>query len=235
MPKPAAPDPRAWAATYTRLGEVDISELNQIVRDYAYIELQVSGKKARRSLVGKIAAAAMHVLAIVGICGPLIAAGIFVSGGGTRKLSEDFSPGFEIPCIYLGSVLGCVAILYFFVPWIRTSHRQWDRGVLGVGVFLAGSAVALLVLIYLSDSDVYPRWLVVGPVWLLLVMAIGSIVGLFVFKYDTKPPVVDLDQLTQEETAALVECRRKALVSLRSRSKVSYADFDAYNNAPLRG
>jgi hypothetical protein len=234
MPKPAAPDPRAWAATYTRLGDVEISELNQIVRDYAYIELQVSRRKASRSLIGKVAAGAMHVLAIVGICGPLIAAGIFVSGGGTRKLSEDFSPGFEIPCIYLGSVLGCVAILYFFVPWIRTSHRQWDRGVLGVGVFLAGSAVVLIALLYMSDSDTYPRWPLVGPVWLLLVMAIGSIVGLFIFKYDTKPPLVNLDELTPEETAALVECRRKALVSLRSRSKVSYADFDSYNSAPLQ-
>lgn len=235
MPKPAAPEPRAWAATYTRLGEVDISELNQIVRDYAYIELQVADRKARRSPIGKVAARAMHVLAILGICGPLIAAGIFFSGGGTRKLSEDFSAGFEIPFIYFGSVLGCVAILYFFVPWIRTSHRQWDRGVLGVGVFLAGSAAALLCLIYLSDSEVYPRWPLVVPVWLLLVLAIGSIVGLFMFKYDTKPPAVDLDQLTPEETAALMECRRKALVSLRSRSKVSYADFDAFNGAPLRG
>lgn len=234
MPKAAAPDPRAWAATYTRLGDVDISELNQIVRDYAYIELQVSGRKARRSFIGKFAAVVMHVLAIAGICGPGVAAGIFASGGGARKLSEDFSPGLEVPVIYLGSVLGCVAILYFFVPWIRTSHRQWDRGVLGVGVFLAVSAVVLLALIYASDPDVYPRLPLTAPVWLLLVMAIGSIAALFRFKYDTKPPVVDIDKLTAEETALLMECRRKALVSLRSRSKVSYADFDAYNSAPLR-
>lgn len=234
MPKAAAPDPRAWAASTTRLGEVDISELNQIVRDYAYIELQVSGRMARRPLIARIVVRLIHVLAVVGICGPLIAAGIFASGGGARKLSEDFSPGFEIPCIYVGSVLGCVAILYFFVPWIRTSHRQWDRGVLGVGMFLGGSAVILLVLIYLSDTEVYPRWPLVVPVWLLLLMAIGSIVALFKFRYDTKPPSVDLDKLTPEETELLIECRRKALVSLRSRSKIAYADFDAYNNAPLR-
>lgn len=234
MPKAAAPDPRAWAATYTRLGEVDISELNQVVLDYAYIELQVSGRKARRSAIGRIAARMMHVLAIVGICGPGIAAGIFASGGGARKLSEDFSPGFEVPCIYLGSVLGCVAILYFFVPWIRTSHRQWDRGVLGVGVFLTGSAVVLLALIYASDSGVYPRWPLTLPVWVLLLMALGSVVALFMFKYDTKPPAVDFDNLTAEETELLLECRRKALVSLRSRSKVSYSDFDTYNSAPLR-
>jgi hypothetical protein len=233
MLKAAAPDPRAWAATYTGLGKVDISEVNQVVRDYAYIELQASARKARRSIVGRIAARVMHVLAIAGICGPGIAAGVFASGGRVPETSEDLSLGFELSCIYLGSILGCVAILDFLVPWLRTSHRQWDRGILGVGVFLAGSAVVLLALIYSTDSGPYPRWMLIVPVWFLLVMALGSIVALFIFKYDSKPPAVDLDNLTAEETEVLMECRRKALVSLRSRSKVSYSDVDEYSSAAL--
>jgi hypothetical protein len=93
--------------------------------------------------------------------------------------------------------------------------------------------VLLLVLILMSDPAAYLRVpLVIAPM-LLLVFGIAVIVAEFQLYSREKPPTVDVNALTSEELDVLLALRRQALTTLRSRSIVSYDEFDALDRSPL--
>lgn len=233
MPKAAAIDPGNWATVHSNFDRFDINELNRVVLDYAQIELESAERKRRRSGAANLAAKLMYWVALVGLAGPLFSVAIFASGGGARKLSEDFSPGFEVPCVYIGCALGFLALLYHFVPWVRSTHRQWDRSLFGFSVFVLVSTVLLLVLILMSDAAAYPRVPLVMAPLLLLAFGIALIVAEFRLYSREKPPAVDVNALTSDEVDVLLALRRQALTTLRSRSIVSYDEFDALDRSPL--
>ena len=53
MPKAAAIRPNEWATIHVGMGSFDIGELNRVVLDYGYIELQPAKRWARRTPLGK--------------------------------------------------------------------------------------------------------------------------------------------------------------------------------------
>jgi hypothetical protein len=175
----------------------------------------------------------MFWVAALGLCGPLFAVGIFVSGGGYRKFSEDFSAGFEVQCIYVGSILGCIAVLYFLLPWLRTPYRQWSRALFAAAIAVAVTTVILLGVIYTSSSEIYPRWPMVVPVWLALALSVGALVTEFRSYSKTKPPAVDVDGLSTEDLEVLRKSRREGLKSLRSRGVIPYVGFRDLDESPL--
>lgn len=72
-----------------------------------------------------------------------------------------------------------------------------------------------------------------APCSLLLIVAIGAIVGDYRFRSNAKPPTVDLKMLPPDEIDVLLTARRKALTCLRARGVVSYRDFTGFDNTPL--
>jgi hypothetical protein len=233
MPKAAAPSPSTWATVHGNFEKFDINELNRVVLDYAQVELEAAARKRQRSGLMKVGARLMFWVALIGLGGPLIAVGIFVSGGGVTKFSEDFSAGVEVSFIYIGCALGVVALLYFLVPWLQESHRQWNRNLVGFSVILLVSTVLLLVLIFISDPEIYPRFpLLVAPL-VLLALEIVVLVAAFRLYSKEKPPAVDVRSLTSVDLDVLLASRRRALTTLRARSIVSYDEFDELDRTPL--
>ncbi|OIJ25375.1 hypothetical protein [Nocardioides luteus] len=233
MPKAAAPSPSTWATVHGNFKKFDINELNRVVLDYAQVELEAAARKRQRSGLTKVGAGLIFWVALIGLCGPLIAAGVFLSGGGLTKFSEDFSAGVEVPFIYIGCALGAVSILYFLVPWLQESHRQWNRNLVGFSVILLISTVLLLVLILVSDPEAYPRFpLLLAPV-VLLVLEIVALVAAFRLYSKEKPPAVDVTTLSSDDLEVLLASRHRALTTLRARSIVSYDEFDELDRTPL--
>lgn len=233
MPKAAALRPVEWATTHSTWETFDIDELNRVVRDHAFIDLATADRQRSRPPLARIGAKAMYWIAAFGIIGPGAAIGLILSGGGRYKFSEDFSVEFETLSVQVASVLAIAALLYLFVPWVRTPYRQWDRSVVGVTVVLLLLTAGLLAVLYVNDDDEFRHWSVVGPQWVVVLMAIAVIVGVYRLHHDSMPPAVELDSLTPAEIQVLRESRREALVRLRSRRLISYAEFDALDQSPL--
>lgn len=233
MPKAAAPSPSTWATVHGNFKKFDINELNRVVLDYAQVELEAAARRRRRSGLTNIGARLMFWVALIGLGGPLFAVAIFISGGGATKLSEDFSAGVEVPCIYIGCALGAVSLLYFLIPWLQESHRQWNRNLVGFSVILLVSTVLLLVLIFISDPEVYPRFpLLVAPLVLLALEIVAIVAALRLYSKE-KPPAVDVSTLTSDDLEVLLAARHRALTTLRARSIVSYDEFDELDRTPL--
>lgn len=226
MPKAAAPSPGEWATVHDNFKSFDIDELNRVVRDYAFIELHAAARRQRWPLVVRVGASVPRWIGVLSIGGPLVSIGVFAGGG-----SEAYSQSFMIAWACIGSAIGCLAVLHFFVPWIMSRHRQWPRTMVGVSMLVAVQVAIVLVLIY--RADVSPRWPIAVPVWLCLALSIGAIVSAFRYYSRTKPPAVDIDTLTADEIEVLKKSRRLALTTLRSRNIVAYKDFDEFDKAPL--
>lgn len=232
MPKAAAPKPAEWANRRDRHKPFDIDELNRVVRDHAYVDL-VMARQRRGSLLTRIGAPLMFWVAAIGTCGPLFAAAVFVSGGGYRKLSEDFSAGFEVQCIYVGSVLGSVAVLYFLLPWLRSAHRQWSGTLAAMSIAVAVTTAILLVVIYTSSVEVYPRLPMAVPVWFTLALSIVAVVADYRLHSKSKPPEVDVENLSDEDIEVLRASRRQALRVFRTQGLVGYGEFEDLDARPL--
>ncbi|MFJ9392511.1 hypothetical protein ACIRON_27080 [Nocardioides sp. NPDC101246] len=232
MPKAAAPRPAEWANRRDRHEPFDLDELNRVVLDHAYIDLEAARRRRGNPLM-RIGAALMFWVAALGTAGPLFAAGVFVSGGGYRKFSEDFSAGFEVQCIYIGSILGSVAVLYFLVPWLRASHRQWSGTLAAMSVAVAVTTLILLVLIYTSNADIYPRLPMVIPVWITFVLAIAAVIADYRLHSNVKPPEVAIDSLSDEDIEVLRASRRQALRIFRTQGLVGYGEFTDFDKSPL--
>lgn len=232
MPEVAAPRPAEWANRRDRNKPFDLDELNHVVREHAYIDLEAA-RRRRGNPAMRVGSVLMFWIAALGVCGPLIAAAIFVSGGGYRKFSEDFTPGFEVQCIYIGSILGGVAVLYFLLPWLRSSHRQWSSALVATSVVVAVSTIILLVLIYTSDADIYPRIPMVLPAWITLALSIVAIVADYRLYSRTKPPQVVVEELDDEDIEVLRASRRQALRIFRTQGLVGYGEFTDLDKSPL--
>lgn len=170
---------------------------------------------------------------MIGLAGPLFAAIVFIAGSNSDEISDDTSVvGFAI-CAYVGCALGCLSLLYRFIPWVRSTHRQWDRSLFGFAMIIVVPTVALLVSVGMSDPAVFnwPAFLV--PPLVTLLLGVGVIVAEFRLYSRQKPPAVDISRLSEREMKVLLDLRHKALETLRSRSIVSYDDFDGYDNYPL--
>ncbi|MBC7277341.1 hypothetical protein [Nocardioides sp.] len=232
MPKAAAPRPAEWANRRDRHKPFDLGELNRVVRDHAYIDLEAARRRRGNPLM-RVGAALMFWVAALGTCGPLFAAGVFVSGGGYRKFSEDFSAGFEVQCIYIGSILASVAVLYFLLPWLRSSHRQWSGTLVAMSAAVAVTTVILLFLIYTSSAEIYPRIPMVIPVWITLALSITAIVADYRLHTTAKPPEVAMEDLSDDDIEVLRASRRQALRIFRTQGLVGYGEFTDLDKSPL--
>ncbi|MER7558468.1 hypothetical protein ABTZ46_16110 [Nocardioides sp. NPDC126508] len=228
MPKAAAPSPTEWATGRYGFHGFDLDELNHVVRDYAFIELHESARRKRWPLPVRAGVKVLPWIVAILLGGPLLMA-IVLAGGG----SQDYSETYLIGLTCAGSAAGGSALLYFFLPWMLQPHRQWPRTPHAISIMLTVPLLATLVMIYRVDAQIYPRWPMVVPVWLCLTLTIGAIVCCYRYYDKSKPPVVDLATLSEDEIEVLTKCRHRALKVLRSRGVVAYKDFDAYDAAPL--
>lgn len=228
MPKAVAPEPGEWATGRYGFQGFDLHELNQIVRDYAFIELHDASRWKRLPLVLRGILKLMPWIAGPAIGAPLVAV-IFLAGGASERYSEVSLVAWVSIC----SALGGLAVLNFFVPWILQPYRQWPRTPIAIAIMVAVQVVAMLIMIYRVDPAIYPRWPMVVPVWFCLALSVGAMLGSYRFYSRSKPPSVDLDTLSADELEALKRCRRRALKVLRSKSIVAYKDFDEFDGAPL--
>lgn len=224
MPKAAAIQPMEWATIHPGLGTFDIGELNRVVLDYAYIELHMANRWSRRSTLGRVWAAMLYCIITIGLIAAVLMGLCLITGVDGVAL---------MPIVYAGSGLGCAVVAGFFVPWALTPYRQWDRTLCGISVMMAVVAVVSIGSIYVRSFEAAPRWLLAAPCALLLIAAIGAVVGDFRFRTTEKPPTVDLRTLSAKEVDVLLAARRQALKRLRSRSIVAYSDFEKFDNTPL--
>ncbi|MEV6964822.1 hypothetical protein AB0M47_06855 [Hamadaea sp. NPDC051192] len=220
-------DAAEWATILDPLAKFEPDELNQVVRESASIELARCERHERRSWFGKFLVAASYV---VMICG-LIVSGIVLLVV-LRVRPEDFKAGLQIFCA-AGFLAGCLTVLHWWVDWLTTPHRQWSRTLLGIAAMEGACAAGSLAALYSRLPQLSDRWLLVIPIWLLLLLAIASVPLVFRFTHYEKPPAVDLESLTPKQVEFLIAYRRKALKVLRSRSIVSYPLFDELDQSPL--
>jgi hypothetical protein len=228
VPKAAALSPEEWATGRYGFQGFDLEELNQVVRDFAFIELHEASRRGRRPVAIRVGAKVLPWIVALLLGGPLIMTILF-AGGESQGYSETFLIGWASA----GSAMGGLALLYFFVPWMLQPHRQWPRTPFAISVLMAAPVIATLVMIYRVDAEIYPRLPMVVPVWMCLALVVAVIVCCYRFYNRTKPPVVDLDALSAEEIEVLKKSRHRALKVLRARSVVAYKDFDRYDAAPL--
>lgn len=233
MPKSAAPSPTQWATMHPNFSGFSIDELNRVVLDYAQVELEAADRRERRSGIVRLIVKLLFVVAVVGLAGPLFAAVVFIAGSNSGDISDDTSVMGFVICVYIGSGLGCISLLYRFIPWVRSSHRQWDRSLFGFSLIVLLPTMALLVGVIASDPALFNRSTFLVAPLITMLLSVGVIVAEFRLYSREKPPAVDVSRLSEREMQMLLELRHKALMTLRSRSIVSYDDFDAYDNHPL--
>jgi hypothetical protein len=225
MPKPSAPSPMDWAAVQMAGTGFDINELNRVVRDYAYIELELAARDRRRTPAQRLISKLMTWVAIVGL---------IVLGVAVAALVGGRASGGVIAFLYVACILGAFSVLYFYLQWRAMPYRQADRTVSAFGIMATIFAVGLIIAILTANMDNSLWWLMMIPAVALVAVSVGTIVGHHRFRSETKPPAVDLDQLSPENEQVLLESRHRALLRLRARRVVSYPDFEAYDQAPLQ-
>lgn len=224
MPKAAAIQPSEWATIHPGLGSFDIGELNRVVIDYAHIELALAKRWSRRTALGRVCAGLNQCLKVIGLMAMVLLAVVLLAGVDGEAL---------VPVVYAGGFTACAGIVAFFVPWLLTPYRQWDRTLCGISVMAAVAAVASITAIAVRDFEAGPPWLLAVPCVLLLLVSIGAIIADYRLRTTGKPPAVDLATLSQAEIEVLLALRHKTLKHLRARSVVSYQDFAGFDAAPL--
>ncbi|SDE15850.1 hypothetical protein [Glycomyces harbinensis] len=224
MPKAAAIQPLEWATIHPGFGTFDIGELNRVVLDYAYIELHMASRWTRRSALGRVFGGLLYSVVIIGLMAAVTLGLCLVTGVDGVAL---------VPIVYVGTAFGCAVVAGLYVPWALTPYRQWDRTLCGISVMIAVIAVVSIGSIFARDFEAAPRWLLAAPCAVMLIVAIGAIVGDYRFRTTVKPPAVDVKALSPEEVDVLLAVRRRVLKSLRAKSIVSYSDFKVFDAAPL--
>ena len=223
MPKAAAIQPNEWATTHDNFTSFDIGALNRVVLDYALVELTLANRWHRRTALGKTVAVAGRGFTIICL---LVAVGL-----GIVMLTGGLDNEALLPVAWVGAGLSCCALLGFFLPWVLTPYRQWDRTLSGIAVMIVVVAAASL------GAALIRRWSHVSnpalavPFVVLLAFAIGVMVAHARLRLTEKPPAVDIASLSPGDIEILRKVRRRALVILRSRNVVAYKDFNEYDNA----
>ncbi|GAA2263071.1 hypothetical protein GCM10009853_015260 [Glycomyces scopariae] len=223
MPKAAAIQPNEWATIHDNFTPFDIGALNRVVLDYAHVELTLARRWYRRTALGKTVAGLGYTLTIISLCAA-VALGIFMLTGAIDNEAL-------LPVAWAGAGLSACAVLGFFVPWLLTPHRQWNRT-------LHGIAVMILVIATLSlGAALFRTWesasnaVLAVPFLLLIAFTVAVIVVHVRLRATEKPPAVDVASLTPDDIEILRKVRQRALRILRSRNVVAYKDFNEYDSA----
>lgn len=225
MPKAAAIQPNEWATIHKNFSSFDFGALNRVVLDYAIVELTLARRWYRRTALGKTVAVLGFSFTIICLL-VAVGLGIFMIAGG---IADEALP----VVVWVGVGLSCCALLGFFVPWLLTPYRQWDRTLHGIAVMIGVIAVVSLGSALFRQWDHASTVTLAVPFALLLAFAIGVMIAHARLRITEKPPAVDLGSLSPEDIEILRKVRRRALVILRSRNVVAYKDFKGYDEAPF--
>jgi cation transport ATPase len=224
MPKAAAIQPNEWATIHDNFEPFDLGALNRVVLDYAHIELANAKRWTRRSALGRACAAIVSCLKVLGLMAAVSLALFLLAGVDGEAL---------VALVYSCATLSCAGVLGFFVPWLLTPYRQWDRTLSGISVMVAVAALLALGAACFRTFEAAPAWVLAPPCLLVLLVAVGALVGDYRLSTTAKPPAVDLESLSPQEIEVLIAARHRALRILRSRNVVSYKDFHGFDSSPL--
>lgn len=225
MPKAAAIQPNEWATIHDNFTPFDIGALNRVVLDYAHVELTLAHRWYRRTALGKTVAVAGFSFTIIGLMAA-VGLGFLMLAGGIQDEAL-------LTVVWAGVGLSCCAPLGFFVPWLLTPYRQWDRTLNGIAVMTIAIAALSLGAVFIRRWEYASTPELAVPFLLLLALPIGIMVLHARLRVTEKPPAVNIASLSLQDIEILRKVRWRALRILRSRNVVAYKDFDRYDNAPF--
>ena len=225
MPKAAAVQPNEWATTHDSFTPFEIGALNRVVLDYAQVELTLANRWYRRTALGRI-------LAVTGFSCTIICLMVAV-GLGFLMLAGGIEDEALPTVVRAGAGLSGCALLGFFVPWLLTPYRQWDRTLNGIAVMVIVIATLSLGAALVRRWEFASNAVLAVPFVLLLACVIAVIVLHVRLRVAEKPPAVDVASLSPSDIEILRKVRQRALKILRHRNVVAYKDFNGYDNAPF--
>lgn len=230
---PKVKSPNVWAYQFRRTDEFRVADLNEVVSAYGKQLLIQGDRRSKQSSLGRLGYMASIVIVMIGLVAPGVGIGFFISGGGGRRFSQDFTPGVEVPVLFVGFWLGVLALLLMFINWVREPYRQFYPNLIMLPGFLAVCGAAMLVLLYRSDADVYQRWPLSIPMWVLLFGATLFILSVPFLRAQEQPAPLDLKSLDADQVAVLSEARREALEILRKREIIDSQEFEFADSSSL--
>lgn len=230
---PKVKSPNVWAYQFRGMNEFKVAELNEVVAAYGEQLLIQGDRRARQSSLGRIGFMIGIVLVMIGLVAPGVGIGLFISGGGGRRFSQDFTPGVEVPVLFIGFWLGVVALLLMFINWVREPYRQFYPNLIMLPGFLGVCAAVMLVLLFRSDPSVYERWPLSAPMWVLLVGAILFILSVPFLRAREQPKALDVKALDPDQVEVLRQARRDALEILRKREVIDSREFEIADSSSL--
>lgn len=225
MPKAAAIQPNEWATIHDNFTPFDIGALNQVVLDYAHVELTLARRWYRRTALGRTVAVLGIAFTIFSLCAAVALGLIMLTGG----IDDEAL----LPVAWAGAGLSACAILGFFVPWALTPYRQWDRTLNGIAVMIIVIATLSLGAALIRRWEAASNAALAVPFLLLTAFAVGVIVVHVRLRATEKPPAVDVVSLSPSDIEVLRKVRQRALKVLRHRNVVAFKDFNEYDNAPF--
>jgi hypothetical protein len=225
MPKAAAIQPNEWATIHDNFTPFDIGALNQVVLDYAHVELTLARRWYRRTALGRTVAVLGIAFTIFSLCAAVALGLIMLTGG----IDDEAL----LPVAWAGAGLSACAILGFFVPWALTPYRQWDRTLNGIAVMIIAIATLSLGAALIRRWEAASNAALAVPFLLLTAFAVGVIVVHVRLRATEKPPAVDVASLSPSDIEVLRKVRQRALKVLRHRNVVAFKDFNEYDNAPF--
>lgn len=225
MPKAAAIQPNEWATIHDNFTPFEIAALNRVVLDYAHVELALGRRWYRRTGLGRTVAVTGFAFTIFSLCAAVALGLVMLTGALDNEAL--------LPVAWVGAGLSACAVLGFFVPWLLTPYRQWDRTLNGIAVMVIVIATLSLGAALVRRWEYASNAAVAVPFMLLLACAIAVIVVHVRLRVAEKPPAVDVASLSPSDIEILRKVRQRALKILRHRNVVAYKDFNAYDNAPF--
>ncbi|GGU23007.1 hypothetical protein [Nocardioides albus] len=224
MPKPVAPTPVNWASMIPAMQTFKIDQLNRVVLDYGYIELEALARRNRRPPILRMLSPVMYWIAIAGVLAPFLSVAAILG-------SED--PMIEIVGAFAGGALGCASILYFYLPWSQSDYRQWDPTASTLSVLIGVFSAVALALIFAGVPDTDQPAILAAPIGVLFVVVIGTLVARYRRYSVEAPPRINVRELSSDEMAVLLKSRRQGLVRLRGRGIITHAEFETFDKSPL--
>jgi hypothetical protein len=223
MPKAAAIQPNEWATIQDNFTPFEIGAMNRVVLDYAHVELTLARRWYRRTALGKTVAVLGFAFTIISLCAAVALGLLMLTGGIDNKAL--------LPVTWVGAALSACAILGFFVPWVLTPYRQWDRTLNGIAVMITVIATLSLGAALIRRWEAVSNAALAVPFLLLVAFAVGVIIVHVRLRVTEKPPAVDVASLSPSDIEVLRKVRQRALKILRHRNIVAYKDFNEYDNA----
>ena len=230
---PKVKSPNVWAYQFRRVSDFKVADLNEVVSAYGSHLLIESDRRSRQSSIGRLGYMVGIIVVMVGLVAPGVGIGFFISGGGGRRFSQDFTPGVEVPVLFIGFWLGVVALLLIFLNWVREPYRQFYANLVMLPGFLGVCSVVMLVLLYRSDPDAYQPWPLSLPMWILLFGAMLFILSVPFLRARDQPEPVDVGSLQPDQVEVLRKARREALEILLKRDVIDAREFESADGSGL--